>query len=162
MLLVCLLLTGCTTPQITTTLQAVVDAVGIATPIILNAAGVPAATSTLVTAYLGAVDTAVAETGTELASSDSSAVKADKIVQYFTQAGLQLGPNLPAGTPTLVVQLVNEVAQAVQGFLTQFGTPQAKALVAKSTGAKVKIEVDKKALAGILTKNASNMVLLKK
>jgi hypothetical protein len=79
----CLGMLACTTSQLVTTLDAVANAVSVALPIILNSSAVKFddVTKATVVSYLKAVDTAVIQTGTELQSSDSDAVKAAKIVQ---------------------------------------------------------------------------------
>lgn len=149
-----LLLIGCTGTQITTTLQTVVDAVSIALPIIT--AAIPSLTPTQskqIVGYLKAVSTAVQETTAELQTSDSSAIKASKIVAFFASAAI---PAIPGLSPT--VQLILQAVDGtVQAFLATFKPAAAAPRTAAPTPTPGKITFDPAALNYIIDKNTRNL-----
>ena len=146
-LVLSLLLVACNQGQITTGLQLVLTAVQIAVPVIGSQVGVDPTILALVTQYLSAVNTSVNKSSTVLADPElSGAVKSAKVVQIFSEAA---EPNLPAGTPQLLVTTTGKVAAAVADFLTNFKTPDGK-LKALPPGHKIKLTAkDKSALKKI-------------
>lgn len=151
-LVVCL--AGCTPGAVTSALDKVVSAVELALPL-LSFAGVPAPVIVLAQGYLQSVSAAVNETTTELASTDTSAVKAAKIASYFAAA---IVPVLPAGTPPIVAQLLQAVSDAVAAFLKHIAGGQT--LVAGKVP-EIKVTMrDRAALAKIKERNAQNIAKL--
>ena len=117
----CLVMPACTTSQLVASLNVIASAAAVAVPALLASGAVPvdAASKAAILNYLYAVNTAVIQTGTELKSSDSGAVKAAKITQYFAQAAL---PILPAGTPPAVAQALSLVAAAIDSLLANLAS----------------------------------------
>ena len=155
-LIAILLLTACTPSTLVSSLQIAVDAVTVAIPV-LAAAGVDSATLMQVQTYLTAVSTATEEAATELATSDTSAVKVSKIVADF--AGV-VAPVI--GNPR-VSAVVQAVAAAVQSFLTllqqqQPSGPAAKAIA--STVVKPSF-ADRSKLGAIKSQCEKNLAALK-
>jgi len=155
MVLASLLLSlACTPGDITSSLDRVVGAVELALPL-LTLAGVPGQVIILAQGYLQSVSVAVNETTAELASADNSAVKAAKIGQYFAAA---IVPNLPAGTPPIVGQLLKAVSDAVAALLGQLaGSPG----VLPGSGVEIKMRTaDRVAIEKIKARNATNLAKL--
>jgi len=110
---------GCSQSQVTTTLDLVVTAADAAVSVLQSTGTLPPGTASLITGYLGQVTTGVEFATTELASTDSTAVKAAKITQEFAMIVV---PNLPPGTGAAIVSVVASVAQAVANFLSTLQT----------------------------------------
>src|SRR5271156_42959 len=102
-------LTACSTSSLIATLQIVTDAVTVAIPV-LQAAGVDPAALALAQTYLTAVSTATSEAATELASSDTTAVKTSKILADFANV---IAPTIGNAQ---VAAVIRAVAAAVQSF----------------------------------------------
>jgi hypothetical protein len=152
-LMLAVLMTGCQTSTIISTLEGVVSAAEIAIPVIGAATGLSPATSTAIVSYLQLVNIATAQAATILAGAGTSAQKAALIVQVF--AKVAAGCNcVPPGTPSEVVAVVNAVAQAIGNFLANF-PPAAKSPPVKVTAA------DRTALASIRTRAEHNAASLK-
>jgi hypothetical protein len=81
------------------------------------------ALASVVTPYFTEVTNAVDFATTELASSDSGAVKATKIAQQFAMIA---APSLPKGTAQTVVLAIEAVATAVQNFLKTISASSAE------------------------------------
>ncbi len=113
-LALCLALIGCSPSQVVATLQAVVVATEAAVAA-LSASGVVIPSSVM--AYLQAVNTATGCASTEIASTDTDAQKAVKIAACFTSA---VKPVVPAGTPALIVGVIQSVDAAVAAFLANY------------------------------------------
>lgn len=105
---------ACSQSQVITTLDLVVTAADTAVTVLQATGTLPPGTASLITGYLNQVTAGVQFATTELASSDSNAVKASKIVGYFAMIAV---PNLPPGTVQTVVAVVQAVANAVANFL---------------------------------------------
>ena len=125
LLLAVLLMVGCTSSQVISTLESVVSAAEVAIPVIGAATNTPPATINLIVTYLQGVSTASGKASVILSGTGTTAEKSALIVQAFAQVAA--GMNLPAGTPTEIVTVINAVAQAVVNFLAQFpaGSPPA-------------------------------------
>jgi hypothetical protein len=125
LLLAGLILSACSTSQLSTDLTIVSDACSAATIAIpvLEASGVlPTGIGNIILAYTGAVSTAASQSAAELLTKDSIAVMDTKIIGYFD------GIAVPALGPTVgpeVVALVNAITSAVQLFLSQINSPAA-------------------------------------
>jgi|SRR5271166_1575886 len=107
-------LTGCGTSQVVNTLEAVIASAEVAVATLGATGTVPAGTVTSLDAYLKAIASATAFASTELASTDSPAVKATKIALEF---GMVVAPVLPPGIAQTVVVVIQAVTQAVANFL---------------------------------------------
>ena len=119
LLIVALLMAGCKSSTIISSLEAAVTAAEIAIPVIGAATGLNPNTSAAIVTYLQQVNIAAAQAATILAGAGSSAQKAAQIVQAF--AKIAAGCNcVPPGTPQEVVSVVNAVAQAVLNFISNF------------------------------------------
>jgi hypothetical protein len=106
------------------TLDAITIAIDAILPFIPQ---VPPASVPIIEKYLTQLTTAVEGAATELASSDSALVKAEKIAALF--AGIVL-PDLTAlGVAANIVNLINAVAKAVTDFLAAVGVGQSPAAV---------------------------------
>jgi hypothetical protein len=106
----------------------------------LESAGtIPAPAAALINTYMGQVSAFVSFSTTELASSDSPAVKASKIAAEAV--GISK-PDLPSGTPTLVATSIQAVASALANFLSNIAATSAQLSVspqfASGFGAKKK------------------------
>jgi hypothetical protein len=95
-------------------LSGVVSTVEATFPVIAAAVGLDPATTQLISTYLAGVSTAVEQTATILASSATAAQKALEIAAAFAAVPI---PNLPAGTVSTVVAVVQAVITAVENFL---------------------------------------------
>ncbi|HZD06913.1 MAG TPA: hypothetical protein VE176_01630 [Candidatus Limnocylindrales bacterium] len=100
---------GCSASTLISTLQTVVDAVGVALPVVLTLAGVPAPIAALLQQYLRSVNQAVQTALPILAKGMLTAADIDAIIAAFSAAVL---PNL-SGVPAQVGALLTAVAQAV-------------------------------------------------
>jgi len=140
LLIASLLMAGCQSSTIITSLEAAVSAAEIAIPVIGGATGLNPKTSAAIVTYLQEVNIATAQASTILAGPGTSAQKAAQIVQAF--AKVAAGCNcIPPGTPQEVVTVVNAVAQAVLNFLTNFPVTPAPPPVIKVSGtARAKLE----------------------
>lgn len=107
-------LVSCGSNQVLTTLQLVVASSEAAVAALEAGGTIDPNTAAKIENYLTSVSTAASFAATELASSDSTAVKAAKIVQEFATV---TAPDLPAGTPQVILTTVNAVVQAVLNFL---------------------------------------------
>lgn len=122
-----LLLVACSSSTLITSLQLVEDAVTVAIPV-LQAAGVDPAALAQAQTYLTAVETATTQATTELASTDTAAVKAAKIASYFAAA---VAPDIGNAQ---VAAVVRAVAAAVQSFLALLNPGQAAAVAHLNQG----------------------------
>lgn len=117
--------TACGTDDLTLTLDGINLAVDVVLPVVATASGVPAPAQALIVAYANAVTTAVGQTATELASTDSPTLKSSKIGTYFLAAAV---PNLAGlGASPAVVTDVTEIGTAVTQFLQQLAQLQVTA-----------------------------------
>lgn len=115
-----LILQGCAI-SVTSTLQLVIAAAEAAIPVIDPAA------ASVAMPYLKAVSQAVSFASTELASADTSAVKAEKIITQFATIA---APNLPPGISQTIVSAVLAVTSAVGNFLATIQTAAPPAVAA--------------------------------
>lgn len=157
-------LVGCSQSQVTITLDLVVTAADVAVSTLETTGQIPAPIANEVTSYLGQVTTAVDFATTELATTDTAAIKATKITSEFAALAL---PQLPPGGPAAIVATINAVAQAIGKFLAtiqttsaQLETPGALAFAGSSGSAKLN-SADKKALPKIAARNAAVKAKLK-
>ncbi len=146
---------ACTPGQITTDLQLIVTAASAAIDISFPALGI------LLGPYFTEVTTFIDEADTELASTDSAAIKATKIAQDALSVIL---PQLPAGLATTVVTDIIAVGTAVTTFLARIGaltaalrsTPAgARAAQVSGSGSLKLTRGDMQALPKILVANAA-------
>lgn len=107
------LLTACSGASFVTELNAVVAAADATVTVLASDGAIPPADAAAVEAYLSAVSEASSEAATELASADSSKVKALKIAADFAQAAL---PVIPAND-TILAEALKVVDAAVKVFL---------------------------------------------
>ena len=114
-------LVGCGTSSIVTALEAVIAAAEAAVATLGAVGTIPPATVTLLENYLTSVSEATAFASTELASNDSPAVKATKIIQQFAMIA---APILPPGTAQVVVDVIQAVTKAIANFLSQIEAPK--------------------------------------
>lgn len=116
-----LMMTGCTSSQVTTSVQTVVTLIDAVLPLVMKTAGpslkISPELQKQILAYADSLDSAVALMSTELASTDTDQVKASKIVGYFSEAAV---PHMPEGTPKEIASLVNQLSKAVGDVLLQF------------------------------------------
>ena len=154
-LILVLLLAGCQTSTVISSLESAVSAAEIAIPVIGAATGLNAKTSALIMAYLQQVNVATAEAATILANTSlTSAQKTAEIIKAF--AGIAAGCNcVPPGTPQEVVAVVNAVAQAVLNFLTNFQPAPAPPVAVKVSAA------DATKLASLRARSEANITKLK-
>jgi len=120
---VCLLLMillGCTSNQVITSITLALDAAEIALPIVAASTGISPALITQLTNYLAAVGQAFATTTDILARGEPPAQQAADITAAF--AGVIL-PALPAGLPVAVVTAIEKVATLVSQFLATLPKP---------------------------------------
>lgn len=124
-------LPGCGISNVTTTLQLVIAAAEAAVGVLGSTGTIPPGTATLALNYLSAVSQATSFAATELASTDSSVMKAEKIIAKFASIA---APNLPAGTPQTILAVIQAVVQAVTNFLTsiQPAVPPGGAAIGKN------------------------------
>ncbi len=116
-IVLCLALIGCTAGTLVNTLNLIVDAAEVALPLLTTLAGVPASITTPALAWLSAVTTVVPEVTAELASTDSSVVKAQKITADF-QSVIN-GPAFTGSVPPRVAAIVQTVTAAISVFLSE-------------------------------------------
>lgn len=137
-LLMSFALVGCN--GLTTTLDAITIAVDAAVPILAASGVIPPGTATIIMSMSTKALAAVNATSTELASTDSQALKTAKIAQIWASVPLCAPTDttcsniLPAGTPTVVITIVQAISNAIVTFLQQAGVPpaQARAVAAKA------------------------------
>lgn len=127
LLVFALLLTGCQTSTVITSLEAAVSAAEVAIPVIGQATGLNPTTAAAIIAYLQAVNVATSQAATILAGPETSAQKSAEIVKLFANVS-QGCKCVPAGTPQEVVTVVNAVANAVVNFLANLQQPNPPAL----------------------------------
>lgn len=125
----CLILAGCATSPIAI-LEITITAVEAALPLIGPTAGVDPATLAVVSAYLGAVSSAISQASDILASGATAAEKAAEITQAF--AGLAV-PLVPPQDQALV-SAVQKVAACVAELLTSTvaSTPKSSMAAARA------------------------------
>jgi hypothetical protein len=121
-LLMSLALVGCSSSAVRD-LQLVVAASEAVVAALETSGVIPAPIGAAVNVYMGQVSEFVTFATTELASSDSSAVKASKIA---AEAAAVAKPDLPPGTPNLIATAIQAVAASLGTFL---GNIQATAAV---------------------------------
>lgn len=104
---------------------------------VLSAAGaIPPTAATLAENYLASVSTAVSATATELASSDTVAIKDSKVAEIWAKAVL---PDIP-GLPSVVSIALKAVEAAVNTFLGQMNVvPSTAAIKAHAIGLPVDV-----------------------
>lgn len=143
-------LVACSQSQVTETLALVVTAADAAVTTLQATGQIPPGTATLITNYLSEVSTGVSFATMELASTDSSALKASRIAQEFASITV---PNLPVGTATAIGATVAAVVSAVSNFLATI-QPAAASLTAAGAPTPKQIKVAKSALSKIDSQNA--------
>lgn len=156
---------ACSQSQVTVTLGLVVAASSAAVTTMESAGQLDQNTATQIIGYLNSVTSGVQYADTELSSTDTSEVKGLKIAQYFAKNVLL--PNIPAGTASNIVAVINNVATSVVNFLAQVSTttPAALKVGAKASGSVFSLtHGDMQALSRIRTADAqvqNNIVQLK-
>ena len=157
-----LLLTSCGV-SLTTSLDLVVSAADVAVTTLQQSGQVSPATAASITNYLNEVTSFVDFTTTELASTDSGATKAAKISQ---EASMIATPQLPTGTATVIVTVVNAVLQDVASFLSNVNSTSASLQVADSNAffasGKFSLKISAKEAAKLRMHNASVKVKISK
>jgi hypothetical protein len=130
LVLIGIFLVACSSGTVIMALEAAVSAAEVAIPVVAGAVGLPPATLSTIMSYLQAVSEATSQASTILASTTTtSAQKSAAILQAFVTASKAL--NLPPGTSTEVVSVVNAVATAVANFLTNFANAKPVPVTAK-------------------------------
>jgi len=154
-----LFLAGCSPGPLIGSLEAVVIAAEAAIPIIAAAAGLPPQTTTLIVGFLELVLKAADQATTILAGPGTTAEKSAAIIAAFSN--LAQGCNcLPAGTPEVVVNVIDAIAKAIAQFLTHFAPKPG--LTGSAVAPVIKIgRADRAALAKIRTRAEQNMSKLK-
>jgi hypothetical protein len=157
-IVLCLALVSCGQSDVTLTLDLVVTAADAALTTLEGSGQVSASTAGQVNSYLTQVTNAVTFTTTELASSDSDAIKSTKIAAEFASV---IAPNLPGGTALEIVAVVGAVAKSVTNFLAlmsstsaQLRSAEGNAFFAAAKGWKLS-KGDQKALPKIAAKAAA-------
>jgi hypothetical protein len=142
-----LVASACSLSTLTTSLNAVVVSADAALAVLGVSGTIPAPTVALATNYLTAVAQATNLTATEIASSDTDAVKASRITDIWAQAAL---PNLKAVSPNVSVALI-AVDAAVKAFVGSIHPAQPVGFSAHAARAHVtKVGfADKRALGSI-------------
>jgi hypothetical protein len=135
LLVVAVVICACAPGQVVATLEAVIAAVEVALPLVMQGSGLPADQQAKITAYVSAVANATSQAAAELASADSGQVKAARVTAIF--AGIT-APMLPPGTAQRVVSVVASVANAVAKFLVQV-QPAPMSFGARMVAVKVKV-----------------------
>lgn len=115
--LMSLLMTGCSATQVTTTISLVVTSAQATFPLVAQEAKLDSTTTTQINGYLTGLQACVVQVNVIEAGTDTNAVKAAKIVAAFAAV---TKPNLPPGTPQTVAAIVDTVATAAEAFLVQF------------------------------------------
>jgi hypothetical protein len=111
---------ACNTSTVVTYLNAVIAAADTAVAGLEVAGQIPAPIGTLITNYLATVSTAASESAIELQSSDTTAVKVQKITTYFATSILPTFTNIP---PSIIAS-IQAVDAAVKVFLSSIGAGQ--------------------------------------
>lgn len=146
-----LITVACGANQVITSLEVVVTAAEVALPIVASQVGLSPATLAAVLTYLKAVNVAIAESSTILASTTLTTIqKSEQVVLLFTS--LAKGCNcLPKGTPQVVVDVIDGVVRAIANFLANVkppvlppGTVSATPRNARSSTIKVKVSASDK------------------
>ena len=148
---------GCGTNQIIQALQLAVDAASVAIPIVAAATGVPAATVTLLMAYLQAVSTAIDGAVPILDGTGTPSQKAAAILALFASIKV---PNL-TGLPAAIVSAIQLVAQRVAEFLAHFAAPKLGAMGAKANQPAPVSTADHSKLQAIAAKAQANLAAIK-
>jgi hypothetical protein len=140
-------LTGCGVSNVTTTLEIVITSAETAVGVLGATGTIPPAVVTQVDTYLTLVSQATSFAATELASSDSSAVKADKIIAQFASIS---APILPPGIAQTIVAVIQAVANAVANFLNTIQPAATTGIHRASIPSSIKISsADKNTLSQI-------------
>jgi len=137
-LAIILVLCGCKS-NVTTTLQIVVAAAEAAVGTLEATRNLSPEAGVKINAYLTSVSQATSFAATELATADTSQVKALKISQQFASIA---PPNLPAGPPQTVLAVVQSVTGAVLSFLQTIQPAQASNVQVKITTADITVLKD--------------------
>ena len=152
-----LVLFGCSSSQIVSNLQLVVDGVSAALPAIASATGLPASTVASVETYLSQVNTAAESAATILASTATAQQKAAQIAAAF--AGI-VQPDLPPSAQA-IAGLVQTIVQDISKFLISVGAPLPGAMSPASVPSNAKLSAaDLSKLTTIHSKIAENGVKL--
>lgn len=144
--------TACSQSQVTITLDLIVTAADAAVSTLQATGQISPVEAALVQTYLTEVTDSVSFATTELASSDSSEVKAAKITANFAKI---VAPQL-SGAPAAIVSTIGAVASAISNFLTTLTVTTAQLVQYENSfaGAKKTFKIngaDKKALKTIAT-----------
>jgi hypothetical protein len=130
-LVLCLLMVGCTQTQIITAVEGAVSAASIAFPVVAGAANLAPAVVSLIMEGLQAANQALAAISTALAAGGSTASIAATITNDLAGVVAQL-----KGLPPLVGEVATDVQTVVtdlEGILTQYGSPTPTSSMARST-----------------------------
>jgi hypothetical protein len=152
-LLLILLLAGCSTTPLSKTLNDIEEATDVATIAIpaLEASGVlQTGIGNIVLAYSSAISMAASQASTELLSSNSPAIQAEKIIGYFAAVATPaLGPNVSAE----VQAIISAISSAVNIFVAQFKEPAAQKAIQSGALDHQKLSIgDRRAIGSIKEK----------
>lgn len=158
-LLPAMLVTTACGNDLVTTLDLITTGVDLALPFITP---LPPAVDALIENYFASVTTAVAQSATEMASTDTQLVKSEKVEAYFAAAVI---PNLNAfGLPAATVAKIQGIQTAIQTFLTDIGATKTGAIAqARAAGVdpakvlKTKTPVISKSAAAKLVAHANDV-----
>jgi hypothetical protein len=110
-------LCSCSPGQVVQSLQTVITAAEIALPVILAGTNISAADQAKIVEYVSAVAQGTDEAALELASNDSTELKAIRVAAIFTSIAT---PHLSPGTPQRVMSVISLITSAVVSFLDNF------------------------------------------
>ncbi len=120
----------------------------------LSGVVIPSALATLITTYLGEVNTFVNFAITETESMDTAQ---DKISKIISEATMFATPNLN-GVPLVIANLVKAVASAIASYLDNLKTVSTilvNSKYAQAFAGGKKLKIDKKKLEDVRKKNAA-------
>jgi hypothetical protein len=158
-LIAALILCACSVSQLSVSLAVVSDATEAATlavPILESTGVLPTGIGNIIIAYAQSVSTAASQSSAELLTSDSAAVKAEKITGFFANVAV---PALGSTVGPEVQAIVQAISSAVNLFLSQFNSPSAKLAIKTGVADKYKMSSgDRHAIGGLQKKFAATAV----
>jgi hypothetical protein len=124
-LLLALVLAGCSSSQSTATLITALDGIQVAAtvasatiPVLCSSAVIPADLCSVIEAYVAAVGQAAASSATELKSGDTNILKVSAIIDIFAKV---IVPVLPSGIDPRVAVYITGIDAAQKSFLALLG-----------------------------------------
>src|SRR4051812_6128048 len=112
---------ACSSTTILKSLEMAVDAAAIALPIVALTSGIPPVLIVQLEGYLQSVNVALDQAIVILSGPGTTQEKSTAIVVAFAAVAV---PALPAGTPKIVSDIIQEVAADVARFLQNIATPK--------------------------------------